>query len=476
MNLAKLLEVVSVPVLVAWAAMIFAPRARLTRWLLHSDVLPLGIALLYGLFVVPRAGAALASFRTFDGIAKAFTDRTFVFAGWIHYLAFDLLVGRVVLADAQRRGLAHLAVVPSLLATFLFGPLGYLLYAATRLVTGRMGKPVAPLPPGDSIERGGSARVMAGVRDRFVRMGTVWGQARAVHPLLAWVTLSVLVAAVGSTALIFLDPRQVLGVATWIKPTKFLVSTFIYGATLLWLAAQLRGFRPALVRRVLNVSGIMLALEMIAISGQVVRGTRSHFNAETAFDGAVSASMGMAIVALWISNIVLAVAFSRERSRDRVLGSGIRLGLVTVLIGMASGFLMFVTGPGHTVGAPDGGPGLPFLNWSTVAGDWRAGHFVGLHGLQVIPAIAYFLSKVRSSTLTPAMRLALTRIAAGMYLGVTFCLLIQAGRGQSVIAPDAITLASFGTVLLVGACSALLVWMPARRPQLLRELGPKLVG
>jgi hypothetical protein len=67
-------------------------------------------------------------------------------AAWIHYLAFDFLVGRVVLADAQRRGLPHLLVAPCLVLTFMLGPVGYLAYAAVRLFSRRFLPAVAPLP------------------------------------------------------------------------------------------------------------------------------------------------------------------------------------------------------------------------------------------------------------------------------------------------------------------------------------------
>lgn len=140
------LSVLNVPVLLSWGLMLLAPRTRLARWWLQSDAVPLFIGLVYAAIMLPLLPGLLKAFGSFEGIVGAFGDERLVFAGWIHYLAFDLLVGRVVLADAQRRGIPHLAIVPSLLATFLTGPFGYLLYALTRLAVRRAAGAVAPLP------------------------------------------------------------------------------------------------------------------------------------------------------------------------------------------------------------------------------------------------------------------------------------------------------------------------------------------
>ncbi|HZH13039.1 MAG TPA: ABA4-like family protein [Archangium sp.] len=141
-----ILKVLNVPVLLGWAAMVLAPRARFTRWVLESDVIPLVIGAVYLALVAPHLPGLLGQFDTLEHIGAALQRPGMLLAGWIHYLAFDFLVGRVVLADAQRRGIPHLLVVPCLLLTFMLGPTGYLAYAAVRLLTRRFLPAVASLP------------------------------------------------------------------------------------------------------------------------------------------------------------------------------------------------------------------------------------------------------------------------------------------------------------------------------------------
>ena len=264
-----------------------------------------------------------------------------------------------------------------------------------------------------------------------------------ISPALTFTTGLMLLGSVVSGALIFLDPQTIVGAPGWVKPTKFFLSVTLYTATLAWLGTLVTEQRRAF-RTVAIVSSAVVIIELALIAGQVVRGTRSHFNERSTLDLALGATMGVSITILWLSNIVLAVMLRRERSASPVLATGARLGLWVAVLGMASGFLMFVGDPGHTVGAPDGGPGLPFLNWSTTHGDWRPGHFLGLHGLQAIPLLALLLT--RAKRLTEDQRLKLVRIGAVGYGGLTVCLLVQAARAQSIVAPDAVTWLTFAAV------------------------------
>ena len=122
------------------------------------------------------------------------------------------------------------------------------------------------------------------------------------------------------------------------------------------------------------------------------------------------------------------------------------------------------TAGAHSVGVPDGGPGLPLVGWSTVGGDLRVAHFVGLHGMQIIPLLGLWLaSPAMRRRYAAGQRLALVWTGGVAYVAMTLILMWQALRGQSVIAPDALTLAAFGAVLAVAAIVALAITV--RQPQ-----------
>jgi hypothetical protein len=185
--------------------------------------------------------------------------------------------------------------------------------------------------------------------------------------------------------------------------------------------------------------------------------------------------MAAAIVVVWLLNAGAAVLLLRQRFVDPVLGWGLRIGLLIALVGMALAYLMTRETPAqeaagataivgaHAVGVADGGPGLPIVGWSVVGGDLRVAHFVGLHALQALPLVAWLVGKYAPSWVSMRRRVTLVQIAGFGYLGVTLLLAWQALRGQSLIAPDGLTLAAFGALLALVAAAATLATLGRAR-------------
>ena len=273
---------------------------------------------------------------------------------------------------------------------------------------------------------------------------------------------------------IFTDPRVINGSPAWLKPTKFGISFTLYNLTLAWMLGLVRG-RRELVSALGWTVVAAFVLEMAAIVTQVVRGTTSHFNFATPFDAALWSLMGGTIVVLWLVNFVVAALLVFQRFDDPVFAWGVRLGLITTIIGMGLGFLMVdptaqqlagwegggaVTLVGaHTVGLPDGAAGLPVVGWSTTVGDLRIPHFVGMHALQVLPLFGWLVS--RRKQLALRRRVTLVWTATGFYLGTVGVLTVQALRAQPLLQPDAFTLGLFGGVIVI---AGLVTWFTLRGP------------
>lgn len=293
---------------------------------------------------------------------------------------------------------------------------------------------------------------------------------RGPRSLFAYTLAMGLVTVVALLGLLW-DPRLVTGAAVWIKPLKFAVSTAIFTATLLWLLGTIEGRWPG---RIARAAGALIALaftvEMLVIVGQAARGVRSHFNQATPLDAALFGAMGAFIALLWGATLVVALLVQRQRYADPALASALRIGLAITLLGAGLGFLMTRPTPeqaaaleaglappevgAHSVGVPDGGPGLPITGWSREGGDLRVPHFVGLHALQLLPLLAFLLARYRPARWTDGDRRAAVRAAGAFLAGLTLLLTWQALRGQSVAAPDgAMLLALLG--LALGTLAAL---------------------
>ena len=293
--------------------------------------------------------------------------------------------------------------------------------------------------------------------------------------------LLVLAAAMGVLVVVCLvglvvDPRESLGVNVWEKPLKFAISTAVYAVTWSWLIGQLQRFQ-----RVAwwagTISAILLLIELVIITGAAAAGITSHFNVSTPFNTVLWSIMAASIGTLWVATFMVSIILFRNSLGDRARTLAIRAGALIALAGMALAFLM--TGPtaaqlddwqgiagAHTVGLADGGPGLPLLGWSTVAGDLRIPHFIGMHALQVIPLalILIELAARRIAVLRDVdVRYRLVAIVSATYVAVLAVLTWQALRGQSIVAPDAATTTATLVIAALALAAAAVVLLQRQR-------------
>ncbi|MEU5670605.1 hypothetical protein ABZ749_09585 [Micromonospora sp. NPDC047753] len=301
-----------------------------------------------------------------------------------------------------------------------------------------------------------------------LRRATRWNR-----PLMFLVSVMAVLGVVAVVG-ILVDPRVLTGVPIWLKPFKFAVSFVLYGATLAWMLSLL----PRRSRAVETAVVIIVAVAVVEnawIVGQVIRGQASHFNDSTPLNTALFAVMGAAIMVLFFAHLVIGIVVLIQRIPDRVAATAVGWGLGLSLLGMLAAVPMALPmqdpgiegiGGAHSVGVPDGGPGLPIVGWSTTGGDLRIGHFVGLHALQALPILAILLTRF-ATRLDERTRVRLLAVAGAAYGVLTVLLTWQALRGQPLLRPDAATLAAVAALVVATAASVTgVVLARRRRPEL----------
>jgi hypothetical protein len=267
----------------------------------------------------------------------------------------------------------------------------------------------------------------------------------AADPLLTGTGLVLIALLAPMSIALWVDPREVGGAPAWLKPAKFALSTGIYTLSLAWVFTYLADW-PRTRRIVGRTTATVMLVEVAIIALQAARGTTSHFNVGAPLDAFLFSIMGLAIFTQTGVSIAVAAALWRQRFADRALGWALRFGMTITIVGALTGGLMTrptetqlaearVSGRlplagAHTVGAPDGGPGLPITGWSTRHGDLRAAHFMGLHALQTLPILTFTAFRRRRDR----TRVRLTLASAAAYVLLFLVLLIQALRGLPLVA------------------------------------------
>jgi hypothetical protein len=265
----------------------------------------------------------------------------------------------------------------------------------------------------------------------------------------------------------FLDQRMIAGNPIWIKPIKFALSFGIYSLTLLWILQYLSNSK-GFILKVSWAIAITSIIEIIAIFGQAARGIESHFNISTPLNGLIFTIMGISIGTFWIFHLLLSIKLVSQKSLQPFLKESLLWGLFISAYGMILGFFMTTPKPeqielmqqgilqtngGHTFGAADGGAGIYFFGWSTIAGDLRIAHFFGMHAMQFFSLITiFFLGFDANKEISNLSRLPLRFLGIAM-LGITVIMNIQALNGESIFRTSPIYLGSyalFSVIAIIG--------------------------
>jgi multisubunit Na+/H+ antiporter MnhC subunit len=285
---------------------------------------------------------------------------------------------------------------------------------------------------------------------------------------LYWLAVFSVVGAIVLVPFWVFDPRELGGVSAWEKPLKFFISSAIFSFTFSWLSSFItKGSRWV------KLSGLLIAIslsvELVLIVAMAALGTTSHFNVSTPTAIVIWSLMATFISIVLFATLFLSITILLQKQQEFNLKLTLVLGSLNTAVGMGLAYLM--TSPtanqlanfqgiagAHAVGVVDGGPGLPFFGWSTVAGDLRVGHFFGLHSIQVA-AVLLALALV----LPMALRVPLLIVGNFTWLGFVGLVTWQSLRAESFASPSALTLTGLVVLVAVAALSfALLVMAQSR--------------
>jgi len=134
MSFEQLFSSASMLAMLGWFILVLLPRRW--EWLNRIPALfiPIILSVVYSYLIARYFFSAEGGFDTLANVQKLFTYEGAALAGWVHYLAFDLFIGGLIAKQADEIGLSRLIQAPILLLTFMFGPFGYLLFAAIKPV------------------------------------------------------------------------------------------------------------------------------------------------------------------------------------------------------------------------------------------------------------------------------------------------------------------------------------------------------
>ena len=133
MTPSEVFSIANIMVFPMWILMIVFPKWKATRFLIDFKVIPIILSLLYAFYIISSIieGPSM-DFGSLQAVMQLFTVEDAVLGGWLHYLAFDLLVGMWMLDENKTLKIHPMIMAPCLLGAFMMGPIGFLLFMGAR--------------------------------------------------------------------------------------------------------------------------------------------------------------------------------------------------------------------------------------------------------------------------------------------------------------------------------------------------------
>lgn len=190
---------------------------------------------------------------------------------------------------------------------------------------------------------------------------------------------------------------QVYGVNAWYKPLKFAFSTFTFAWAMGWYCHYLPHFPLGFFN---GTVVLLLGFEILYIAWQAGRGEISHYNVSSKFHATMFSLMGLAasLVTLFVAYVGILFFRGSFPELPNHYQWAIRMGILLFVVFSFEGFLRG-SRMNHSVGALNDNSSAFIVGWSKTVGDLRVAHFVGMHALQVLPILSFYVLRNTKWTL-----------------------------------------------------------------------------
>ncbi|MCH2196909.1 ABA4-like family protein [Kordia sp.] len=136
MTPSEVFKIVGMLTMPMWVLLILLPKWKVTRFLIDYKIIPIILSVIYAIYIIQALiVGGMMDFGSLKSVIQLFTVENAVLAGWVHYLAFDLLIGMWIVNQNRTLKIHPIILAPCLLGTFLFGPLGFLVFMIIRTIT-----------------------------------------------------------------------------------------------------------------------------------------------------------------------------------------------------------------------------------------------------------------------------------------------------------------------------------------------------